>query len=730
MKKKSVRKVSASKKPTLKTKQKIKKPSLLPWLIAGLLIFATVGYWYFQAKPESIKILQIAGTVEDYISPVPVDINIVTAGRKLPMSDTPEVNAMVAANQVIRQAVKDGKAPKDVEAEAERAAVQAARDTYVQLGNTPQGQSSTTTAPTPKPTTQEIIKKANEDAAVAMSTLKNVTYTKVGDDVIAKTNSAPAGGGSGAGCPTVAGFSAGEGQTMIGDVDSDSKKDNVYRCVNGKWEDAKCDFDKENPSACPVTVKPMYLTEGKNLNCTSGGVVIGDGTVDKSAGKVCKGGVLEDAPKSGGAFKTPEEIAKLKETCLRNGGGWTDNNTCGVGKESCERGGGFWNGKICDKNRGSIAEFDCTKQGSAYKWDNSTKKCVETPKVGANTFSKQDVCEGALKDKNKESCIRSTDNPNLWMVVPKGTTTINSGVTNTTSSEINKPTTSNTTFKSGADCDRAKTQGFTCEPIAGGNYYKLTPVSQLPASREYNANAQGNFGNPSLEYPNAGKECGSQPSTKRDESGEWINPSCGQACGGLGSYLDSDGKRKCNSPGQANAEGPTRFDNPEVGKNTGIGAGAGCAAGATVGAIYGAGLGFGVFSAPVAIAGGVIGCVAGAVTGGTIGLAVTEPVSSGVITIEPNTDETTFWAKNKPVLDKENALVTDDSQCSSGKSNKFIVDNETRYYCMDDSAKYVDPITGLRITGSSCSTDSECNSGKCIKRYRFYADALAADLCE
>ena len=112
------------------------------------------------------------------------------------------------------------------------------------------------------------------------------------------------------------------------------------------------------------------------------------------------------------------------------------------------------------------------------------------------------------------------------------------------------------------------------------NYSTGNPKTKPPLVDKATPQSPANPATPTNDYPNAGKECGSQPSTKRDESGNWINPSCGQACGGLGSYIDNDGKKRCNSPDDVDTaptsnSTPTDQASTEQGKNVGESCGSG-----------------------------------------------------------------------------------------------------------------------------------------------------------
>lgn len=106
--------------------------SLMGMIVAGVVLLG-VGLYAYGYYLNSSQ--WFAETYVEEMTPEEVTINLVTAGRKLPMSDDPSVNAMVAANQVYQQPKKD-KTEAQIEKEARIAAEQAARATIVTLNNT------------------------------------------------------------------------------------------------------------------------------------------------------------------------------------------------------------------------------------------------------------------------------------------------------------------------------------------------------------------------------------------------------------------------------------------------------------------------------------------------------------------------------------------------------------------------------------------------------------------
>lgn len=130
----------------MKKKQRSKKLSKNPtkknfmfylsknkWLVVGviLVIVGTFAYQY-SLRVNSLKNMYQESLLDaEVMTPEEVAINLVTGGKVLPKSDDPEVNAMIAAHQVIREEVKNGKSQDDeeVQRKAELVAARAARDT-------------------------------------------------------------------------------------------------------------------------------------------------------------------------------------------------------------------------------------------------------------------------------------------------------------------------------------------------------------------------------------------------------------------------------------------------------------------------------------------------------------------------------------------------------------------------------------------------------------------------
>ena len=653
MKKKSVRKVSSVKKIISKSPQKKKKSlSLRTWLIGSLVFFATLVYILFKLQPQGIKVLELSGKIEDYIPANPIDINIVQSlkNSSIPKSEDPTAYAMAVANQYVRQQVA---ANKEVDPEKVKIVTQqATREAYED--GAASGAISTSEAvaavkvkdPTGKT-------QAEKDAEVAAEKINSLNYVKNSSGQVVvepktPTSSQPVTDKNT--CQTSAGFSVYEGETMIGQVVEG--KDSIVRCSNGSWTTVKAAdgtscFKGDTRPECKITVKPIYQqqAEGSGANCYVGGgsVVVGNGSVvdsDGSKGKQCRGTKdLVDVVKYDEKWLTPQEAQNIEN--------FKKGEEAKRIKEEAER--DVKAAKDCDGTYNAETNV-CTPNDAP-------------PKDGANTYSRQDVCESNRKDKTKESCIRSADNPNLWMVVPKGTTTVNSGVPNKISSEVN-PNNSNN-FKGSTECEAAlklKGSGYSCEPIAGGNYYKLTPVTQLPAPQR--DLVPTNFG----ATPADGESSNTSNTNSQDSIVSAVTPR----------YTALEGTPIIDQEGITGGS----VDDPKKCKYAGA----------------------------VPEVGGTYTCPK-------------EP-------IETLSSTQTFWAVPKPGLNREASFVQDKNQCITGMANSFIEDNSTKYYCLDENAKYVNPATGLRVTGSSCDNNSQCDSGSCLKRYRFLVDAFAADICE
>lgn len=71
MKKKSIHKVSSTKKITPKPLKKKKSFSLRSWLLGSLVLIAALSYSLYQynLQPKGIKVLEIPGTAFDYLVP-------------------------------------------------------------------------------------------------------------------------------------------------------------------------------------------------------------------------------------------------------------------------------------------------------------------------------------------------------------------------------------------------------------------------------------------------------------------------------------------------------------------------------------------------------------------------------------------------------------------------------------------------------------------------------------
>lgn len=135
--------------------------ALIAVLLSGYLVYMNVQNkkTYFEANDVDI----------DNMSAEEVAINLVTAGRKLPMSDDPELNAMRAVDQTVRQAIENKKTDAEIERQAEIEAVRAARDTMVSVSN---ANGAAYPARSSIPTIKERQLEAHEAAYNAIDTIR------------------------------------------------------------------------------------------------------------------------------------------------------------------------------------------------------------------------------------------------------------------------------------------------------------------------------------------------------------------------------------------------------------------------------------------------------------------------------------------------------------------------------------------------------------------------------
>lgn len=403
MKKKTVRKVSLSKKPTSKAHKS--KQSLFGhfkyWLLCVVLLVVGIAYYFSQSQPKPVQVLEVSGTVEDYLTPKPLDINIIT-GKTLPKSEDPEVNAYIAAKQAKETAVKADKSDEEVEEIVERAAKKAALETYQSLAavgqlNSASGLSITQTADgsniTKPADLYDQVDKAVNDVTETITTFvkNNVIVTKdektdnVTTTVVPLSPSGTQKIDPNVKCQTKAGFSVSGGERMIGNVVEG--KDEVMTCTANGWQSANCFYDKNNPAACPVTVAPSYLNSTEGKNCENNGQVIGNGSTFDDGGnrKVCVSGELKDAFVYNGQTYTPDTEQIAKERCESSPSNGTWDNTlkiCGASPTNCTNGGGTWVDGKCDMSQGTAANFTKAQEAQA-----AIKKA-------------QDECEGRNRANN------------------------------------------------------------------------------------------------------------------------------------------------------------------------------------------------------------------------------------------------------------------------------------------------------------------------------------------
>lgn len=408
MKKKTARPSTNSKKTLLnkaRNKKTLKKSSSRSWLIGLFLALVAVAAGAFFMQPKSLKVLEIAGTIEDYLEPNPIDINQLVSS-KTPKSDIPELNAAAAAVQAKKAGLS--------ESAQKQAAKKAAEDTIRQNAEIAVRQKSKETDPEKiEKEKQKIITDAqhqitNIAPTIAEKAMEAAAKVNVVIDKDGNANLVPVPGANspvtqGGSCTTSGGMQVLSGSTVIGDVEKTEgenyNKNKVYECRDGSWKftERYCGTG-EAMLNCDITLKPTYaLDKSKGEgNCYQGNTLIGHGQVtDTEDGKKqCQGGSLVAALQLNGKYLSDKEykaeIAKLQNNCVTNGGTWnSDQNICGVGEKSCERDYGVWNHttRTCDYASGE--EERCIAKGSGYEYIKSTKECRQKDASSGRT----EVCQ-------------------------------------------------------------------------------------------------------------------------------------------------------------------------------------------------------------------------------------------------------------------------------------------------------------------------------------------------
>lgn len=210
---------------------------------------------------------------------------------------------------------------------------------------------------------------------------------------------------------------------------------------------------------------------------------------------------VKEKQKADPSFKKPEIV----KNCYEGNG---TIQTTGTLKGNIRCVDGAWqpdNSNKCDQNK---PIFNATTNTCEAKPGPTQEQIAEAKRIAEEAAKKekaeqeknasrlrnpysQSGCAEALKP--GEKCLQSSDNSLLYMIVsnnlPKDIKVL-SGVTPTTiSSETIKVPTPSSTFKGEKDCADAlasvKTKS-SCEPIAGGAYYKIVAEKDLPIpQREY-----------------------------------------------------------------------------------------------------------------------------------------------------------------------------------------------------------------------------------------------------
>lgn len=370
MKKKSVRKVSSAKKVISKSALKKKKSfSLRSWLLGGLvlLVASAYGLYQYNLQPKGIKVLQIPGTVLDYLEPEAVSINAVkNCGQDPECADMVDAARRAGATTSLQQQSQTSiRVAKEIEQSLESKPIKESKNEEVIEAR------------------QEAVKTA-ESIVTKVETQIN-TYlneAKIADQIVV---------GNGTGCATQH-FTVAEGETMVGLVANSQTDPNagentgsnmIVKCSGGNWIPTGC-YEKNGvvtgPDSCKLTVKPIYAG-GKNCYNDGGASVLGDGSIsengDGTASRCDGGTMIEGLTKVDGLWMTESEKTKYEfdrevkkkadQAAANKAREWECVNAGDDGKV------GKWNGNGCVVD--SRADT-CAAKGSGYEWNSSSETCV------------------------------------------------------------------------------------------------------------------------------------------------------------------------------------------------------------------------------------------------------------------------------------------------------------------------------------------------------------------
>lgn len=374
MKKKSIHKVSSTKKITPKPLKKKKSFSLRSWLLGSLVLIAALSYSLYQynLQPKGIKVLEIPGTAFDYLVPSKatiykiIEVDPGNAKNDLEAKVIDQLNK--SANKVERLDKSNNNKQKE-ESLKELLEIGTAHkilNTYTD--NNLSSVLDKDNNPTPEQQYEKLIKESK------MKLAGNYYYENPLSFSNTNVNNNPAsiaqGGqtviGDGKGCGTSA-FTVGSGETVIGAADK------IYSCDNGIWSPVylsdgitQCTKNDTDP-LCRISVLPIYAG-GKNCYNDGGATVLGDGSIQENGdgtASLCDGGkmvnnlvyydgkwVTEDEKKIAEDKKKADEAAKKaqlaynEKVCKKNGANW-DGEVCRSSSESCASIGKDFDGKNC-----------------------------------------------------------------------------------------------------------------------------------------------------------------------------------------------------------------------------------------------------------------------------------------------------------------------------------------------------------------------------------------------
>ncbi len=246
------------------------------------------------------RVLQLVGNIESYITPRVIEINIVTGGKKLPKSDDPEINAMVAAAQVKKQAkekIESGEEidEQKVQRDMRYAAEQALKESY---------QASSAVGAISLEEAKKVITEKDEVNSQFQKELSNAIAVVNESITLDKTDTTyeEFNLNTNVRCQTGQGIDVLGGETTLGD-NIDGNTYAIMRCTAKGWEEVyNCTFNTSTLSTndidlCNVTILPSYYQQQNKANCYENNTLISNGSITSGDdSKQCINGTLISSP--------------------------------------------------------------------------------------------------------------------------------------------------------------------------------------------------------------------------------------------------------------------------------------------------------------------------------------------------------------------------------------------------------------------------------------------------